>query len=97
MRIAPSVTGAKPQIARRMVDLPDPDSPTSPKDSRGATEKETSRTAWTHRLPCSKVTDSRSISISATDSLRPARVAFENREGRAGAADAGQAVQEPAV
>ena len=46
-RISPRVTGASPTIARQIVDLPDPDSPTSPTLPPTGTWKLTSWTANT--------------------------------------------------
>ena len=39
--IVPEVTGARPSTARAMVDLPEPDSPTRPTVSPGATCSDT--------------------------------------------------------
>src|SRR6476659_1080935 len=47
MRISPAVTSSSPAIMRRMVDLPQPDGPTSTTNSSCATSRSTPRTAST--------------------------------------------------
>ena len=50
-RTLPEATGTRPVSVPATVDLPEPDSPTSPRTSPGAILREASRTAWTVRRP----------------------------------------------
>ena len=50
-RTLPEATGTRPVSVPAIVDLPEPDSPTSPRTSPGAILREASRTAWTVRRP----------------------------------------------
>jgi len=49
MRISPLVMSSSPAIMRRVVDLPQPDGPTSATNSLSAISRSTSFTAWKQR------------------------------------------------
>ena len=65
MRKAGPVVSANPAMAFRMVDLPEPDSPTIPKLSPLAIVNDTLRTAWMGRPLLPKVTERSLTSIIA--------------------------------
>ena len=54
-RIAPDVGACTIAIARPVVDLPHPDSPTRPRVSPAATSRLTSETAWTRWRPVAEL------------------------------------------
>jgi len=69
--------------ASAVTDLPDPDSPTTPKISPGATESETLRTAAT--FPRLEAMFTQSPSISSSGSMAPISliIAFVDQKNRA--------------
>ena len=69
--------------ASAVTDLPEPDSPTIPRISPGATANETSRTAATVPRREAIVTDSPSISSSGWGAVILFMIAFGDRRSRA--------------
>ena len=82
-RISPPVGGCSPRISRARVDLPQPDSPTTPVQLPAVTDKDTPSTARTRRLPCGKCLVTSRISIAALmPAIQPAGGTDSHDRGR---------------
>ena len=80
-RTRPPVTGARPQMARSTVDLPEPDSPTSPKDCAGLhVEAHVLDRIDAHAARAEDDVRDSGYRASAASSQRPGGVAVEDRQ-----------------